>query len=260
LQYRAVGINLKRQPLGEADWLLHILTREKGVVRLIAKGGRKSRSKLGGRSELFVVNDLHVARGRSIDRIMQAESLHLYTGLTKDLTRLTCAQYLTEAVLAEASQGQPHAELFDLLLAQLGILETVPESELCAHLVHSLFQVLHAAGIAPDVTHCVLTRQPIQEQSCGFSVEHGGVVALRDSLNTSELYRLTPNMLKALQMLSSKPLAEYKLDHSVWKQVERFLRHYVEHHLERSLRSAQLLETLWPPAPVFPRRTFEKVT
>lgn len=260
MQYRAVGINLKRQPLGEADWLLHILTREKGVVRLIAKGGRKSRSKLGGRSELFVVNDLHVARGRSIDRIMQAESLHLYTGLTKDLTRLTCAQYLTEAVLAEASQGQPHAELFDLLLAQLGILETVPEPELCAHLVHSLFQVLHAAGIAPDVTHCVLTRQPIQEQSCGFSVEHGGVVALRDTLNTSELYRLTPNMLKALQMLSIKPLTEYKLDHSVWKQVERFLRHYLEHHLERSLRSAQLLETLWPPAPVFPRRTFEKVT
>jgi DNA repair protein RecO (recombination protein O) len=260
LEYRAVGINLKRQPLGEADWLLHILTREKGVVRLIAKGGRKSRSKLGGRSELFVVNDLHIARGRSIDRIMQAESLHLYTGLTKDLTRLTCAQYLTEAVLAEASQGQPHAELFDLLLAQLGILETVPESELCAHLVHSLFQVLHAAGIAPDVTHCVLTRQPIREQSCGFSVEHGGVVALRDSLNTSEFYRLTPNMLKALQMLSSEPLTEYKLDHSVWKQLERFLRHYLEHHLERSLRSAQLLETLWPPAPVLPRRTFEKVT
>lgn len=246
MEYRAVGINLKRQALGEADWLLHILTREKGLVRLIAKGARKSRSKLGGRSELFVVNDLQVARGRSIDRVIQAESLHLYTGLTRDLTRLTCAQYLTEAVLAEASQGQTHSELFDLLLNQLGILEAVPESYLCAHLVHSLFQVLHVAGIAPEVTHCVLSRQPIQEESCGFSVEHGGIVALRGTVNTSQLYRLTPNMLKALQMLPIRPLTEYKLDHSVWKQVERFLRHYLEHHLERSLRSAQLLETLWP--------------
>lgn len=246
MQYRAVGINLKRQPLGEADWLLHILTREKGVVRLIAKGGRKSRSKLGGRSDLFVVNDLHVAHGRSIDRILQAESLHLYKGFTRDIIRLTCAQYLTEAVLAEASQGQPHSELFDLLLKQLGLLETVSEAYLCAHLVHSLFQVLQVAGIAPDVTHCVLSRQPIQEESCGFSVEQGGIVALRGDVNLSELYRLSPNMLKALQMLPSDPLAEYKLDHSVWKQVERFLRHYLEHHLERSLRSAQLLETLWP--------------
>ena len=246
MEYRAVGINLKRQALGEADWLLHILTREKGLVRLIAKGARKSRSKLGGRSELFVVNDLQVVRSRSIDRVIQAESLHLYTGLTRDLTRLTCAQYLTEAVLAEASQGQTHSELFDLLLNQLGILEAVPESYLCAHLVHSLFQVLHVAGIAPEVTHCVLSRQPIQEESCGFSVEHGGIVALRGTVNTSQLYRLTPNMLKALQMLPIRPLTEYKLDHSVWKQVERFLRHYLEHHLERSLRSAQLLETLWP--------------
>jgi DNA repair protein RecO (recombination protein O) len=246
VQYRAVGINLKRQPLGEADWLLHILTREKGVVRLIAKGARKSRSKLGGRSELFVVNDLQVAHGRSIDRVIQAESLHIYTGLTRDLTRLTCAQYLTEAVLAEASQGQTHSELFDLLLNQLGIVEAVPESFLCAHLVHSLFQVLQVAGIAPDVTHCVLSRQPIQEEPCGFSVEHGGIVALRGTVSTSQLYRLTPNMLKALQMLPIMPLTEYKLDHAVWKQVERFLRHYLEHHLERSLRSAPLLETLWP--------------
>jgi DNA repair protein RecO (recombination protein O) len=250
VEYRAVGINLKRQPLGEADWLLHILTREKGVVRLVAKGARKSRSKLGGRSELFVVNDLQVAHGRSIDRIMQAESLHLYTGLSKDLTRLTSAQYLTEAVLAEASQGQVHIELFDLFLTQLGILETAPESYICAHLVHSLFQVLQVAGIAPDVTHCVLSRQPIYEEPCGFSVEHGGVVALKGTTtNTSQLYRLTPNMIKALQMLPIKPLMEYKLDHSVWKQVERFLRHYLEHHLERSLHSAQLLETLWPPSP-----------
>jgi DNA repair protein RecO (recombination protein O) len=246
VQYRAVGINLKRQPLGEADWLLHILTREHGVVRLIAKGARKSRSKLGGRSDLFVVNDLQVAHGRSIDRILQAESLHLYKGFTRDIVRLTCAQYLTEAVLAEGSQGQPHAELFDLLLKQLGILETVPEDHLCAHLVHSLFQVLQVAGIAPDVTHCVLSRQSIQEEPCGFSVEHGGVVTLKSDIDPSELYRLNPNMLRALQMLPSNPLTEYKLDHSVWKQVERFLRHYLEHHLERSLRSAQLLETLWP--------------
>ncbi len=249
MEYRAVGINLKRQPLGEADWLLHILTREKGVVRLIAKGARKSRSKLGGRSELFVVNDLQVAHGRSIDRITQAESLHLYTGLSKDLTRLTSAQYLTEAVLAEASQGQVHIELFDLFLTQLGILETAPEPHMCAHLVHSLFQVLQVAGIAPDVTHCVLSGQPIHEEFCGFSVEHGGVVALQGSTNISELYRLTPNMIKALQMLPNKPLMEYKLDHSVWKQVERFLRHYLEHHLERSLRSAQLLETFWLTSP-----------
>jgi DNA repair protein RecO (recombination protein O) len=56
--YQATGINLKGMALGEADRLLTILTAERGLVRAVAPGARKFKSKLRGRSELFVVNHL----------------------------------------------------------------------------------------------------------------------------------------------------------------------------------------------------------
>ncbi|HEY9873712.1 MAG TPA: recombination protein O N-terminal domain-containing protein, partial [Candidatus Obscuribacterales bacterium] len=76
--YKATGINLKSMPLGEADRLLTILTREFGLIRAVAPGARKHHSKLSGRSGLFVVNELLIAQGRSLDKITQAETKESY--------------------------------------------------------------------------------------------------------------------------------------------------------------------------------------
>jgi DNA repair protein RecO (recombination protein O) len=46
--YRATGINLKAVPMGETDRLITVLTPEFGLVRGIAPGSRKHKSRLGG--------------------------------------------------------------------------------------------------------------------------------------------------------------------------------------------------------------------
>ncbi|MGA1474249.1 MAG: DNA repair protein RecO, partial [Prochlorothrix sp.] len=97
--YKVTGINLKAAPLGEQDRLLTILTPERGLLRVVAGGARKAKSSLAGRSNLFVVNQLVIAPGRSLDRITQAETIESFPRFSQDLTRLTAAQYLAEVAL-----------------------------------------------------------------------------------------------------------------------------------------------------------------
>jgi DNA repair protein RecO (recombination protein O) len=47
--YKATGINLKTQVLGESDKIVTILTPEFGLIRAVAPGARKHNSSLGGR-------------------------------------------------------------------------------------------------------------------------------------------------------------------------------------------------------------------
>lgn len=117
--YRATGINLKGMPLGEQDRLLTILTKERGLIRAVASGVRKYGSKLGGRAELFVVNDLLISQGRNLDRIAQAETRESFLGLGQNLAKLTCAQYLAELTLRQALSNQPQEELFYILTDRL---------------------------------------------------------------------------------------------------------------------------------------------
>ncbi|MEK7561678.1 MAG: DNA repair protein RecO, partial [Patescibacteria group bacterium] len=63
-RYITKGIVLSRTDYGEADRILSFLTIDHGKVRAIAKGVRKSKSKLAGGIELFSVSDLTLIIGR----------------------------------------------------------------------------------------------------------------------------------------------------------------------------------------------------
>lgn len=174
-------------PLGESDRLLTILTQEFGLIRAVAPGARKHNSKLGGRSGLFVVNELLIAQGRSLDKITQAETIESYPALSQDLGKLAASQYLAEMVMCQALSEQPQTELFCLLAEHLGRLEQLPKSSgfaVLAHLSHAVFHFLALAGITPQVQACCLTGHSLSpdftspDWQVGFSISSGGVVNL----------------------------------------------------------------------------------
>ncbi|HEY9688382.1 MAG TPA: DNA repair protein RecO [Coleofasciculaceae cyanobacterium] len=190
--YQATGINLKGMPLGESDLLLTILTLEFGLIRAVAPGARKPKSKIGGRSNLFVVNELLVGQGRNLDRINQAQSITAYAGLCRDFGKLVIAQYWAELALAQALDGHPQPELFTTLNEDLHALEAlVLPSDRAAALAHLLpllcggiGRLLTIAGVAPQTLHCNVTQRPIAPQFAdphwrvGFSAAAGGTIDL----------------------------------------------------------------------------------
>jgi DNA repair protein RecO (recombination protein O) len=181
--YKATGINLKSIPLGEADKILTILTREHGLIRAVASGSRKPKSKLGGRSELFVVNELLLNRGRSLDRLSQAESLESYPRLSRDLAKLTVSQYWAEVVLYQTPSHEPNEALFDLFCQRLThLIDCESGIPVLIHLVYGVMQFLSLAGVAPQVDRCCTTGQLANPESIGngrvvvFSPAAGGVI------------------------------------------------------------------------------------
>lgn len=186
--YKVTGINLKAVPLSETDRLLTILTREQGLVRAIAPGARKHKSRFAGRSSLFVVNNLLLAEGRNLDRITQAETVCSFPKLSLNLAKLTAAQYLTEIVLAQALSHQSQDVLFNTLLDLLNHLEqTRAQAETTAILVQlnrGILQLLTLAGLAPRLDRCGRTQQSVQINwqdptwRVGFSVWNGGIITL----------------------------------------------------------------------------------
>jgi len=193
--YKATGINLKTQVLGESDKIVTILTREFGLIRAVAPGARKHNSSLGGRSGMFVVNELLIAKGRSLDKITQAQTLKTYPGLTKSLGKLAAGQYLAEIVLCQALSEQPQEELYELFnehLHRLEALSSANPSGVLAHLAHGVFHLLALAGLTPQVQVCCLSGRTLKPNftdlnwQIGFSIPAGGTVCLEawESLRT----------------------------------------------------------------------------
>ena len=216
--YKATGINLKGMPMGESDRLVTVLTKEYGLVRAIAPGARKHKSKLAGRSGLFVINEALFIKGKSLDKLVQAETIRSFPGLSKDLAKLTASQYLAEIVLSLALSEQPQAELYYLLTEHLARIESVPTAHVLPCLAQATFHLLALGGVAPEVHRCCLSRSPLDldlgnpDWRVAFSVCSGGAVTLEavEQLENEQLSEMKQRIAEQRnELTASESAAEY---------------------------------------------------
>src|SRR5688572_5994380 len=96
--YREEAVVLRTHKLGEADRSVTMLSKQHGKVRAVAKGVRRTGSRFGARLEPFMVVDLQLYKGRSLDIVQQAVPLASYGAeIVDDYSRYTAATAMVEA-------------------------------------------------------------------------------------------------------------------------------------------------------------------
>ena len=254
---------MKGTPFGEADRLITIFSPDHGLIRAIAPSARKPKSSLRGRTEVFVVNYFVIATGKSLDRIVQADTQQSFPGLGRDVCKLAAGQYLIEVILSLAIENHAQAQLYELFTEHLRRLATESQPEtLYAHLAQALFHCLALEGFAPQLHRCALSGEMITpnfhdlQWRIGFSSELGGIVALPAKTDQPLiLKRLTAIELSLLQHLSQSDLpqpsqflpefAHKRLRAWDWLTVEKVLRNYAQQQLGKKFKAAPLVDSLW---------------
>lgn len=117
--YKAVGLVLKQLNFGEADRLLTIFTREFGLIRLLAKGVRKTTSRKSGHLELFSHVKLACVKGKNLDLIIEADLLNNFFTLRQNLNRVRIAYLFSELVNELSAENQEHEDVYQLLVSTL---------------------------------------------------------------------------------------------------------------------------------------------
>jgi DNA repair protein RecO (recombination protein O) len=238
--YRAEAIVLRTHKLGEADRIITLLTRERGKVRAVAKGVRRTKSKFGARLEPFSRVDLLVYEGKTLDIITQAESLNAYgQDLALDYSLWTAGQTMLETADRLTPEDSISAESQYLLL--VGALRTLVTGEHAASLVLDAFLLrsLSMAGYSPTLSACVICgvagTQPF------FHVSTGGALCVEHRVPGSVAPR--PESFALMQALLSGDWVA--ADASATKdrnEVSGLVAAYVQWHLERGLRSLPLVD------------------
>ncbi|WP_237048553.1 DNA repair protein RecO, partial [Mycobacterium tuberculosis] len=106
--YRDRAVVLRQHKLGEADRIVTLLTRDHGLVRAVAKGVRRTRSKFGARLEPFAHIEVQLHPGRNLDIVTQVVSVDAFaTDIVADYGRYTCGCAILET--AERLAGEERA-------------------------------------------------------------------------------------------------------------------------------------------------------
>jgi DNA repair protein RecO (recombination protein O) len=243
--YRTDAIILSRSDFGEADRLLTVFTPERGKIRLLGKGVRKTTSRKAGHVELFMLTDMLVARGRTWDIISQAEIVEPYRALREDLERTSHAYYLAEVVdrfTEEHDANRPLFELLGLTLARISHLEHI-----FLALRYFEMHLLSLTGFEPQLYFCLTCKEALEPVENYFHIADGGTLCPAHGKMRPNADPLPLSVLKVLRFLRSEPwekAAQLRLTPPTQQQVEQLLLRYITFILERQLKSVDFLRKL----------------
>jgi DNA repair protein RecO (recombination protein O) len=242
--YRTEALILRRSDFGEADRLLVIAT-PGGKRRVIAKGVRKTTSRIAGHIELFTHTTLLLAIGRNLDIITQSHGINRWPALHTDLTRLSCAYYITELYDRFTQEQEENQQLFRLLKATFAALDTTRNADLLLRSYE--LKLLANMGYRPHLHQCVVCQDALTRQADRFSPALGGVLCPRDAAADRHALSMRFQTFKSLRYLQSHSLAEVErlsISTEVRAEAETLLRSYMVRLLERELKSVAFLEAL----------------
>lgn len=238
--YRDAGIVLRTHPLGEADRIVTILTRNNGRVRAVARGVRRTSSKFGARLEPMGLVDAQFHIGRSLDAFTQVESLVSFGAeLACDYPRWTTAQAMCET--AERLTPQEHESATQQFLLLLAGLRALVAAELPAPLVLDAYilRSLALAGWAASFGDCAVCSAPGPHMA--FSLPGGGSLCRQCRVPGCATPRsVTLALLGALQC-GDWPAA-LNSDDRTRREGSGLVAAYLQWHLERGLKSLPLVE------------------
>ncbi len=231
--YREEGVVLRTHKLGEADRIVTLLTRGRGLLRAVAKGVRRTTSKFGARLEPFMVVDLQCYEGRSLDSVTQAETLGAYgAAISADYDRYRAGSAIVETA-ERLGEGGPSLPLYALLI---GALRTLAAGKIDPELVRDgyLLRAMSAAGWTPGFVDCVRCGAPGPHTV--VSVQAGGVLC--EACRVAGPPRLDPESVALLNALLEGDWETAVASNARQReQAAGIAAAYAQWHLERGLRS-----------------------
>ncbi|SVD72324.1 uncharacterized protein METZ01_LOCUS425178, partial [marine metagenome] len=225
-----------------------------GTIHVVGRGLRRAKSRLTGHLEPLSHVAIQLIRGKGIDIVTGADTLHGHTALRNNLERMARGLVCVEMVEAFAPEEHPNPELYKLLLDALGLLADGEGDRLIWYFA---FHVLRTTGYMPELQQCVACSDVVQPDEHFFSPGLGGVIcfdcnrdgepAILHERAGAPLLSLSTNALKVMRYFRDnryETVRSLNVDGELAVELRRVLGGYIHYLLEREVRSSTFLSGL----------------
>ena len=227
------GLILAESASGENSKHIVVLAKEKGKVRLFAKGARKPKSKLMAGTQLFCYCEFLVYEGRGFQTISQVEILESFYHLRTDLDILTQAAKLLRLVDLTCVIGENYDASLKLLLRTFWRMAKKGYPPRQAAIIFC-WKHLQYAGLMPATEHCAICAGEITLGQ-HFDIKAGGFVCNRHAVGSA---LVSPGFWAALCYIfvnEDKAVFLFGASDKVINELEEICAQYLRHHLHVTL-------------------------
>lgn len=244
------AVILSRKPLKEADLLLTVYTKERGKIRVLARGIRKASAKLAGKLQQLYSTELYLAGSGIWPVVTSVTVTSKYPKLRQSLPALSLAFYASELIMKLTPDAEENARLYDLMerfLSELNRshkkIEFTEKDKTWPPLLEKfrldLLRIIGHAVTTRFCAHCGLKLTPSAEAA--FSCFAGGVVHADCGHPYPDVRPIGQVTAGQLAILDQQALEDVE-DLLVNEEGHACLGDFITFLLERDIQSEKFLE------------------
>ncbi|WP_018931599.1 DNA repair protein RecO [Gracilibacillus lacisalsi] len=237
------GFILKTQDYGETHKIVTILTPTLGKVGAIARGAKKTKSRMAAITQPFIHGSFLIQPGSSLATIQQGEVITSFRKIREDIFKTAYTSYLAELTdkLVDAKKYNPF--IYKQLLHTIERIDDDKDPEILTMIYE--WKMYKEAGFAPVVTQCVSCGNP--QDLKVFSISNGGLLC-RNCMRLDENAISIPEKVAKLMALFAWVEVEQIGNISVKTEnkmiLQRIMDQYYEEHGGYYLKSKRFLKQM----------------
>ncbi|MCR5610431.1 MAG: DNA repair protein RecO [Clostridiales bacterium] len=229
------GIVLRTTDYRESDRILNVLTKERGLVAVTARGSRKPNSKHAAFASQFTYGEMEVNERMGKLQLSSSTVFESFYSIRESYEQLLSAARIASAC-EHVADNNPNDALFLLLYHALSVISygdnDPKDTELCF-----MAKLLKLEGFAPTLTYCVRCGQDLRkEKEIRFSNAMGGSVCERCGSAFVTASAVALEAFRRMMLIDLADMRKVRLPEAVRNELDSLIYNYAEYVFEFTVR------------------------
>lgn len=230
------GIVLRYADYKENDRIMTLLTSERGLVSVTARGVRAiKKSNAAAVKDVYCFGEFVIYERNGIHYVSSSALVEAFYPIREDYDRLTAAAQIAK-MTEKAESNENNERLFSLVYHAFSFL-AYSETEPMDMLLAFASKLIAVEGYEPVITRCaVCGKSVLDAKSIRFSNRHGGSVC-DDCGGDEQVY--SPSSMEAFRrmlILEPREMDRVKLTETMRTELNKLLFDYIEYSFEQPVR------------------------
>ena len=233
------GIVIDEKPYKESSKILNIITKEKGVIGVIAKGSKRLKSPLRSVSERFCYANFNISyKENNLSTLISADVINPFRNIKKDIIKVSYLNFLSELTNGVIKQNDDK-RIYDIYLSAILKIEEGFDPMVITNILE--LKYLSFLGVSPKLNGCVICGN---EKVVTVSSDKGGFVCKDHALND---YIVSDKMIKLIRLLEYVDISKISklgVSDEVKKEINNFIDDYYDRYTGLYLKSKTFLKSM----------------
>lgn len=233
------GIIISEKPYGESSKILNIITKDKGIIGVLAKGAKRLKSPFRSVCQRFCYANFNISyKDDKLSVLISADVINNFKNIKNDIKKLSYLNFISELTSGVIKQNTDK-RIYDIYLSAILKIEEGFDPVIITNILE--LKYLSFLGVLPKLDGCVVCGNP---KVVTISAYKGGFVC-KDHVNDDYVVsEKTIKLIRVLEYVDISKITKLDVSNTVKKEINDFLDDYYDRYTGLYLKSKKFLKSL----------------